>query len=300
MATAVIVTEGLVKQFGNLRALDGLDLAIDAGEVHGFLGPNGAGKSTTIRVVLGLLRKTSGTVRLFDRDPWIESVDLHTRLAYVPGDVSFWPNLSGGEIIDLMGDLRGGLSEVRRAELLEAFELDPTKKFHTYSKGNRQKVALISALASDVELYILDEPTNGLDPLMESVFQREIQMLKSRGKTVLLSSHILAEAEALCDRVSIIRRGQIVESGDLAEIRQKHSTVITVQTRESIPELAEIDGVSHVSHVSNGITFEVQAESTNAVLSVLANHNIEAILSEPPSLEHLFLSHYEQGTDLAK
>src|SRR5918992_4912601 len=194
---------GLVKTFGHGRALDGLDLTVEAGEVHGFLGPNGAGKSTTIRVLLGLLRATAGEVRLLGGDPWTDAVALHRRLAYVPGDVSLWPNLTGGEAIDLLGRLRGGLDQARRAELIERFDLDPTKKGRTYSKGNRQKVALVAALASDVDLLLLDEPTAGLDPLMEVVFQDVIGQAKAAGRTVLLSSHILAEVEALCDRVSI-------------------------------------------------------------------------------------------------
>lgn len=221
----VIETKGLIKTFGKVAALDGFDLSVRSGEVHGFLGPNGAGKSTTIRVLLGLLRKTDGDVSLFGKDPWKESVDLHKRLAYVPGDVSFWPNLTGGEIIDILGRLRGGLDETRRKRLLTRFELDPTKKFRTYSKGNRQKVALVAALASDVELYILDEPTSGLDPLMEQVFQEEIRALKNDGKTVLLSSHILSEAEALCDRVTIIRDGKTANVYTLAELKANHDNL---------------------------------------------------------------------------
>lgn len=221
----IIETHNLTKKFGRVRALDGFDLQVQAGEVHGFLGPNGAGKSTTIRILLGLLRKSDGEASLFGKDPWKHSVELHARLAYVPGDVSFWPNLTGGEIIDILGRLRGGLDEDRRKHLLERFELDPTKKFRTYSKGNRQKVALVAALASDVELYILDEPTSGLDPLMEQVFQEEIRALKAQGKTVLLSSHILSEAEALCDRVTIIRDGKAVQVMTLAELKKEHDNL---------------------------------------------------------------------------
>lgn len=221
----VIQTKGLVKTFGKTRALDGFDLTVKAGEVHGFLGPNGAGKSTAIRVLLGLLHKNSGEVTLFEDDPWKQAVKLHERLAYVPGDVSFWPNLTGGEIIDILGRLRGGLDETRRKRLLSRFELDPTKKFRTYSKGNRQKVALVAALASDVELYILDEPTSGLDPLMEQVFQEEIRALRNDNKTVLLSSHILSEAEALCDRVTIIREGKAVSVMTLSELKKEHDNL---------------------------------------------------------------------------
>src|SRR4051794_15133411 len=222
-----ILTAGLVKTFGATRALDGLDLDVGEGEVHGFLGPNGAGKSTTIRVLLGLLRADSGDVSLLGGDPWRDATALHRRLAYVPGDVTLWPNLTGGEAIDLLGRLRGGLDEARRAELLERFELDPTKKGRTYSKGNRQKVALVAALASDVELLILDEPTSGLDPLMEAVFRDCVADERCRGRTVLLSSHILSEVEALCDRVTIIRSGRTVESGSLDDMR--HLTQITIE-----------------------------------------------------------------------
>src|SRR6266498_5604701 len=229
MSTAAISISGLVKTFGPTRALDGLDLEVRTGEVHGFLGPNGAGKTTTIRVLLGLLRADAGTTRLLDGDPWRDTAELHRRLAYVPGDVTLWPNLSGGEVIDLLGRLRGGLDKQRRADLLERFALDPRKKGRAYSKGNRQKVALIAALASDVELLLLDEPTSGLDPLMEQVFREVIREERRGGRTVLLSSHILAEVEALCDRVSIIRKGRVVESGTLAELRHLTRTSISAE-----------------------------------------------------------------------
>ncbi len=223
--SSVIKIEKLTKKFGSVNALNGFDMDVRKGEVHGFLGPNGAGKSTTIRVILGLLKKSGGSVKLLGRDPWKDAVELHTHLAYVPGDVNFWPNLTGGEIIDLLGKLRGGLDEERRKRLLKRFELDPTKKFRTYSKGNRQKVALVAALASDVPLYILDEPTSGLDPLMEQIFQEEIRSLKKHDKTVLLSSHILSEAEALCDRVTIIREGKTVSVYTLAELKKEHENL---------------------------------------------------------------------------
>jgi len=222
---SIIQTKDLKKNFGTTKALDGLDLDVHTGEIHGFLGPNGAGKSTTIRIVLGLLHKTSGEVKFFGEDPWTTAVKLHEKLAYVPGEVNFWPNLTGGEIIDLMGHLRGGLDETRRKDLLGKFQLDPTKKFRTYSKGNRQKVALVAALASDVPLYILDEPTSGLDPLMEQVFQDEIRALKKQGKTIFLSSHILSEAEALCDRVTIIREGKAAGVYTLAELKKEHENL---------------------------------------------------------------------------
>lgn len=222
---SIILIKNLHKHFGRVKALDGFDLDVHEGEIHGFLGPNGAGKSTTIRIILGLLRKNSGSVQLFGEDPWKNAVKLHEKLAYVPGEVNFWPNLTGGEIIDLLANLRGGLDEKRRRELLEKFQLDASKKFRTYSKGNRQKVALVAALASDVPLYILDEPTSGLDPLMEQVFQDEIRGLKKQGKTFLLSSHILSEAEALCDRVTIIRGGKTAGVYTLAELKREHENL---------------------------------------------------------------------------
>ena len=230
MSRPAIEISGLVKTFGDFRALDGLDLDVATGEVHGFLGPNGAGKSTTIRVLLGLLRASGGEARLLGGDPWADAVALHRRLAYVPGDVNLWPKLTGGEVIDLLGRLRGGLDPQRRAELLERFELDPTKKGRAYSKGNRQKVALVAALASDAELLVLDEPTSGLDPLKEAVFQACIEETRAAGRTVLLSSHILAEVEALCDRVTIIRAGKTVETGTLSELRHLTRTSIAVET----------------------------------------------------------------------
>ncbi len=221
----IIDIRALSKSFGHTKALDGFNMSVNSGEVHGFLGPNGAGKSTAIRIILGLLRKNSGEISLFGQDPWKNAVELHKKLAYVPGDVNFWPNLTGGEIIDILGELRGGINKDRRTHLINTFELDPSKKFRTYSKGNRQKVALIAALASDVPLYILDEPTSGLDPLMEQVFQDEVRSLKSSGKTILLSSHILSEAEALCDRVTIIRGGQHVDTYTLAELKKQHANL---------------------------------------------------------------------------
>src|SRR5262247_2278401 len=237
--TVAIEVAGLVKNFGRTRALDGLDLTVTRSEVHGFLGPNGAGKTTTLRILLGLLRADAGTARLLGGDPWREATALHRRIAYVPGDVTLWPNLSGGEVIDLLGRLRGGLDKKRRADLLERFDLDPRKKGRTYSKGNRQKVALVAALASDVERLVLDEPTSGLDPLMETVFKDCIREVTAEGRTVLLSSHILAEVEALCDRVSIIRAGRTVQSGTLDEMRHLTRTSIDVTTER---EPSGIDG----------------------------------------------------------
>ncbi|MFJ5985086.1 ATP-binding cassette domain-containing protein [Lentzea sp. NPDC092896] len=291
--TSAISVSGLVKTFGSTRALDDLNLDVQTGEVHGFLGPNGAGKSTTIRILLGLLRADSGTARLLGGDPWKDTAALHRRLAYVPGDVNLWPNLTGGEVIDLLGRLRGGLNSRRREELLERFELDPRKKGRTYSKGNRQKVALVAALSSDVELLILDEPTSGLDPLMESVFQACINDERERGRTVLLSSHILAEAEALCDRVSIIRNGHIVETGTLADMRHLTRTSISAELAGPPNGLASLAGVHDLVAEGNRVRFEVDSDKLDLVLKQLVSTGVRTLTSQPPTLEELFLRHYE-------
>ena len=296
MTTAISVS-GLVKSFGQTRALDGLDLSVATGEVHGFLGPNGAGKSTTIRVLLGLLRSDAGRATLLDGDPWSDAVELHRRLAYVPGDVNLWPNLSGGEAIDLLGSLRGGLDPKRRVELLERFDLDPTKKARTYSKGNRQKVAVVAAFASDVELFVLDEPSSGLDPLMEAVFQDCVREVKQAGRTVLLSSHVLAEVEALCDRVSIIRLGKTVESGTLTELRHLTRTSISVETARPITGLAELFGVHDLVVDGRHAAFDVDTHQIGRVLTHLTSFDVRALTSTPPTLEELFLRHY--GDELA-
>ncbi len=287
-----IAAAGLVKDFGSTRALDRLDLVVPTGEVHGFLGPNGAGKTTTIRVLLGLLRKDAGDVSLLGGDPWGEASELHRRLAYVPGEVNLWPNLTGGEVIDLLGALRGGLDEARRAELLEMFELDPTKQIRTYSKGNRQKVALVAAFSSDVELYLLDEPTSGLDPLMETVFQDVVHGLRARGKTVLLSSHILSEVEALCDRVTIIRNGRAAESGTFDELRHLTRTTVEVETVRSMRTLDGIDGVHDVRLEDHRARFSVDPGRLNQVLTRLVDLDVRSLTSSPPTLEELFLRHY--------
>lgn len=289
----VIATKNLTKHFGATRALDGLDLRVAAGEVHGFLGPNGAGKSTAIRILLGLLQKTSGEVSLLGRDPWRDAVELHKQLAYVPGDVSLWPNLTGGEAIDLLVRLRhDGVNAKRRTELLERFELDPTKKFRTYSKGNRQKVALVAALASDVDLYILDEPTSGLDPLMEAMFQHTIQELKATGKTVLLSSHILAEAEALCDRITIIREGRAVESGTLAELRHLTRTTVKVHTKKPLTGLQKASELHGLNTQETYAEFEVSTDDLERALQMLIPFGIADLITSPPTLEDLFMRHY--------
>jgi ABC-2 type transport system ATP-binding protein len=295
-----IQTRGLVKTFGPTRALDGVDLDVTTGEVHGFLGPNGAGKSTTIRVLLGLLRKDEGEIELLGGDPWHDAVELHRRLAYVPGDVHLWPNLSGGEAIDLLSDLRGHSDRRRRDDLVERFQLDPTKRCSTYSKGNRQKVAIVAGFASDVELFVLDEPTSGLDPLMESVFQDVVREVKAEGRTVLLSSHILAEAEALCDRISIIREGRIVESGTLAELRHLTRTSVLAETArpaEGLDVVAGVHALERLDETGRHVRFEVETDHLDEAIAQLSAAGIQALVSHPPTLEELFLRHY--GEDLA-
>lgn len=289
----VIDIQHLVKDYGGFRALDDLTLQVPQGEVHGFLGPNGAGKSTTIRVLLGLLRASGGTVSLLGSDPWSDVVRLHRRLAYVPGDVNLWPSLTGGEAIDLIGRLRGGLNEWRRAELLDRFELDPTKRSRTYSKGNRQKVAIVAALSSDVELLILDEPTSGLDPLMEEVFQQEIAAEKAKGRTILLSSHVMSEVEALADRISIIREGTIVESGTLDQMRAHTRTTVRATVDAMPAGLEHVAGVSDVKVDGAKVSFAVQAEHLSDATAFLAQASITALQVSPPSLEDLFLRHYQ-------
>jgi ABC-2 type transport system ATP-binding protein len=294
---AAISISGLVKTFGSTRALDGLNLEVATGEVHGFLGPNGAGKTTTIRVLLGLLRADSGKATLLGGDPWRDAVALHRRLAYVPGEVNLWPNLTGGEVIDLLGRLRGGLDRKRKAELLERFDLDPTKKGRTYSKGNKQKVALVAALASDVELLVLDEPSSGLDPLMEAVFKDYIREIKGEGRTVLLSSHILAEVEALCDRVSIIRLGRTVQSGTLSDLRHLTRTTVIAETARRAQQLTEVPGVRNAQFENGRVTFDVDTDHLNDAIRQLSDAGLRSLVSHPPTLEELFLRQY--GDDIA-
>ncbi|MFP5347950.1 MAG: ATP-binding cassette domain-containing protein [Actinomycetes bacterium] len=284
---------GLTKSFGSTTALDGLDLTVRTGEVHGFLGPNGAGKSTTVRVLLGLLRGDGGDVSLLGGDPWRDAAALHRRLAYVSGDVSLWPNLTGGEVIDLLGRLRGGLDDKKRDVLLERFELDPRKKGRAYSKGNRQKVALVAALSSDVELLVLDEPTSGLDPLMEAVFREYVTDEARAGRTVLLSSHILSEVEALCDRVTIIRHGRTVESGTLAELRHLTRTSVDADLAVVPAEIEQQGGVHDVLLDGHRLRCHVDTASLAAFLQYLAPLGIRSLTSQPPTLEELFLRHYE-------
>ncbi|MBD0842055.1 ATP-binding cassette domain-containing protein [Streptomyces sp. TRM68416] len=297
---AAVLVSQLVKTFGRTRALDGLDLTVARGEVHGFLGPNGAGKTTTVRVLLGLLRPDAGEVRLLGGDPWRDAVALHRRIAYVPGDVSLWPKLTGGEIIDVFGRLRGDLDPVRRDELLERFELDPTKKARTYSKGNRQKVGLVAALASRADLLLLDEPTSGLDPLMENVFQDCIGEAKAQGRTVLLSSHILAEVEALCDRVSIIRAGRTVESGTLAGLRHLTRTSIDVETVQTPSGLGDLPGVHDLRVENHRARFDVDTDRLDEAVRRLSDFGIRTLTSQPPTLEELFLRHYGNEAEGAR
>jgi len=292
-AAPAVEVRGLTKSFGTTRVLDGLELTVAAGSVTGFLGPNGAGKSTTLRVLLGLLRADGGTVRLLGGDPWTDAVDLHRRLAYVPGDVTLWPNLTGGEVIDLLGRLRGSTDARRRDELVDRFELDPTKRARTYSKGNRQKIALVAALAADVELLVLDEPTSGLDPLMEEVFTECVREAKAAGSAVLLSSHILAEVEKLCDTVTIIRNGRTVEAGTLESMRHLTRSTVTAVTTGDPAVLGDLPGVHDFAVEGHWATFLVDAGALDAVTGRLSTLGLTSLVCTPPSLEQLFLQHYD-------
>lgn len=289
---APIDIRSLTKNFGNVRALDGLDLTVHEGEVHGFLGPNGAGKSTTIRILLGVVKADGGSVRLLGGDPWASAVQLHRQIAYVPGDVTLWPSLTGGETIDLLARMRGGIDQGLRAELIERFEFDPTKKVRTYSKGNRQKVSLISAFSSRASLLLLDEPTSGLDPLMENVFQQCVAEASDRGVTVLLSSHILAETEALCKRVTIIQAGRTVESGSLESMRHLSRTSIKAELARDPGDLTRIKGVADVSVEGNTVRAQVDSDSLGELIRALGDAGVRSLVSQPPSLEELFMRHY--------
>jgi ABC-2 type transport system ATP-binding protein len=290
--TTVIEVKNLVKTFGRTRALDGLDLSVDEGEVHGFLGPNGSGKSTTIRVLLGMLRRRSGTATVFGQDPWRDAVPIHRDVAYVPGDVSLWPNLSGGEAIDFLTRLRGGADKSLRTRLLNDFDLDPRKKGRSYSKGNRQKVALIAAFARPAKLYVLDEPTSGLDPVMESVFRAEIERVQKDGATVLLSSHILSEVEQLCDRVTIVRAGKAVETGTLSEMRHLTRTSFRVATKATLADVQKLAGVHGARAEADQLVFDADTDAVNGVLAALTKAGVGSLSVSPPSLEDLFLRHY--------
>ncbi|HEX6887453.1 MAG TPA: ABC transporter ATP-binding protein [Candidatus Nanopelagicales bacterium] len=291
---AAIEVRGLVKHFGSLRVLDRLDLTVAPGEVHGFLGPNGAGKTTTLRILLGMLRADAGALRVLGADPWHDAVALHRRLAYVPGDVTLWPNLTGGEVIDMLGRMRGGLDRGRRDQLIERFDLDPTKRGRTYSKGNRQKVALVAAVASDAELLLLDEPTAGLDPLMDATFREHIAEVRAAGRTVLLSSHVLSEVEALCDRVSIIRAGSVVETGSLAQLRHLTRTSVVAEVGTVPAGLEHLPGVHDLVIAGHRVTASVESSGLGLFMSALSGGGLQALTTQPPTLEELFLRHYRE------
>jgi len=290
---SILEINNVTKKFGKFTALDGINLEINKGEIYGFIGPNGAGKTTTIRILLGILQATKGNATIFNKDVWEDSVEIHKDIAYVPGDVNLWDNLTGGEVIDLLVKLRGGNNKNTQEELIKKFDLDPSKKCRTYSKGNRQKIALIAALSSDAELYILDEPTSGLDPLMENVFQECILDLKKQGKSILLSSHILSEVEKLCDRVSIIRQGKIIETGTLRDLRHLTRTTVEVETRKKIESLRSMKGVHNIKENGENYSFQVDNDNLGDVISYLSKFEILTLRSTPPSLEELFMTHYE-------
>lgn len=295
---SIVDIQQVTKRFGRVTALDGLDLQIDKSEVRGFIGPNGAGKTTALRILMGILKPTKGKATVFGKDAWKEAVEIHRRTAYVPGDVSLWPNLTGGEVIDLLLRLRGVKEAPRRQGLLERFDLDPRKKCRTYSKGNRQKVALVAAFASDAELYVLDEPTSGLDPLMERVFQECVQEATDRGAAVLLSSHILSEVEKLCDSVSIIRQGKIIETGTLTQLRHLTRTEVHVRTRQPIATLQDNPAVHDWQAMESGYRFAVDGDALDSVIAHLSGAGIESLECMPPTLEQLFMSHYEEGREV--
>ena len=295
---SIIQIENLTKTFGQFKALEDVNLEVKQGEIHGFIGPNGAGKSTTIRVLLGMLKADTGNITIFGKDTWQEAVSIHSRIAYVPGDANLWPNLTGGQIIDLFLNMRNStIDNKRRDELIKYFELDPTKKCRTYSKGNLQKVLIISALASDADIYILDEPTSGLDPLMERKFQNYLLDLKAQGKTILLSSHILSEVEKLCDHVSIIRKGKIIEEGTLEELRHLTRTNFEVTSPENLEGLENIEGIHQVERKNTTTTFQVDSENVNEVIQLLSQYKITHLTSAPPRLEDLFIRYYDDQED---
>lgn len=291
---SILVVEHLTKKFGSFTALDGVNMELKEGEVYGFIGPNGAGKSTTIRILLGIIKATSGSAKIFGKDVWKDAVEIHKRVAYVPGDVHLWPNLTGGEVIDILLKMNGKYDKKKRDRFIELFDFDPTKKCRAYSKGNRQKVALIAAFASDADLFIFDEPTTGLDPLMETYFRQSVLEAKQEGKTVLFSSHILSEVEKLCDRVGIIRQGKIIETGSLDELRYITRSNFTVKTRETLSGLDELEGVHHIEEKDGEYSFQVDSEKIDAVIRHISQFGVVKLESSPPTLEDLFLRHYER------
>lgn len=292
----ILEITNLTKRFGSFTALNNVNLKVEKGEVYGFIGPNGSGKSTTIRILLGILKASEGNATIFGMDVWKNAVEIHKRIAYVPGDVNLWPNLTGGEVIDLFVKLRGTDNKSRRADLIKKFNLDPTKKCRTYSKGNRQKVALIAAFSSDADLYILDEPTSGLDPLMERVFQECVLEAKREGKSVLLSSHILSEVERLCDKVAIIREGEIIETGTLTELQHLTRTILHVETKESMDSLSNVKGVHDIEKKDLTYKLHVDSEKLDDVMKFISQYGIVKLESAPPTLEDLFMRHYK-GTE---
>lgn len=290
----ILEIRNLSKSFGKSQALEDVSFNLSQGEVLGFIGPNGAGKSTTIKIILGMLKATSGSAVLFGKDSWTDAVEVHKRIAYVPGDVNLWPNLTGGEVIDLFLSMRGVKVEAGRKErLIKKFEFDPTKKCRSYSKGNRQKVALISAFAADADLYILDEPTSGLDPLQERVFQEQIRSIKAQGSSVLLSSHILSEVEELCDTIAIIRKGKIVETGNLEDLRHLTRTQVKIQAKQSLDHLRELDWIYDFTIDSHVIHFQMESTRTNDLINQLQGYDLLKYESMPPKLEDMFMQHYE-------
>lgn len=291
---SIIEVKNLQKKFGKFEALSDVSFSVEPGEITGFIGPNGAGKSTAIRILLGIIKKSGGSAKIFGKDVWEDRQEIHKRTSYVPGDIALWNNLSGGEIIDIFMKLHGSGNKAKRDELIERFELDPKKKAKNYSKGNRQKVGLISALAVESDLYLFDEPTSGLDPLMESIFQEEVKKIKEEGKAVLLSSHILSEVERLADKIVIIRQGEIVESGSLDEMRHLTRSVITLESDKDLTPLATMEGVHDFSQEKDQAEFSVDHEHLNEVLRTAATIGIRNIQSAPPTLEDLFIRHYER------
>lgn len=294
---SLVEVSGLTKRFGSFQALDDVNFKMEAGEIYGFIGPNGSGKSTTIRVLLGILRANAGEVRIFGKDAWNDAVEIHKRIGYVPGEANLWPNLTGGEVIDFFLNLHGSFNKKKRDTLIERFQLDPTKKCRSYSKGNRQKISLIAAFASEADLFILDEPSSGLDPLMERIFQKILLEIKAEGKSVLLSSHILSEVEKVCDRVAIIREGHVIEEGSLDDLRHLTRSQMTIETSKPILHLPKLSGVHEVVASGEGWTFQVDTEALDAVISEISQYGIKKLENHPPKLEDLFMRHYQGGTN---
>ena len=289
----LVEVKGLQKNFGQFQALKDVSFEVNAGEVLGYIGPNGAGKSTTIRILLGIIRATQGKVQIFGKDVWQDSIEIHKKIAYVPGDVYLWPNLSGGETIDLFLKLHGAINQEKRDQLIKKFDLNPKKKVRSYSKGNRQKIALIAALATEAELYIFDEPTSGLDPLMEAFFQEEVKGLKAAGKAIILSSHILSEVEKLADRVAVIRKGEIVETGTLNDLRHLTRYQYKVETEQEAVGLKELSSVHDLQIKENEATFQADSDAIDEILKTLLLYGVKKLEATPPTLEDLFMRHYQ-------